>query len=132
MRVAAPPTWQVELDPFALDDVAVSDPAAPTAAKRRRVEPAALTALPTPKPADQEELERLRAQLTERRPSMIYELAGVPLEEPIEHPEGLPPLLDGYPRVKAAVGERELRRGRGRDPMKELMLLRRCVYQTIS
>jgi hypothetical protein len=128
MRVAAPPTWQAELDPFALDDVAASDPAAPTAAKRRRVEPAALTALPTPKPADQEELERLRAQLTERRPSMIYELAGVPLEEPI--PQELPPLLDGYPRVKAAVGE--LRRGRGRDPMKELMLLRRCVYQTIS
>jgi hypothetical protein len=36
--------------------------------------PPALTALPTPKLADRAELKQLRKQLTERRPSMIYEL----------------------------------------------------------
>jgi hypothetical protein len=107
-----------------LDDDA-ADPPEQREAKRRRVEPAALTALPIPQPADQEELERLRAQLTARRPSMIYELQGVALEEPIPHPEGLPPLLDPFSRVKAAVGK--LRRGKSRDPMRELLLLRRCV-----
>jgi hypothetical protein len=56
---------------------------------------------------------------------MIYELPGRALEEPIPHPEGLPALLDQYPRVKAAVGK--LRRGEGRDPIQELMLLRRCA-----
>jgi hypothetical protein len=110
-----------------LDDYAASDPTAPAAAKRRRVEAAPLTALPTPKPADQEELKRLRTQLTARRPSMIYELQGVPLEEPIKHLEGLPPLFEGYPRFKAAV--HKLQRGKGCDPMKELMLLRQCVSQ---
>jgi hypothetical protein len=93
--------------------------------KRPRVEPPAPKALPTPKPADMEELERLRRQLTERRPTMIYEQGGFELEEPIPHPEGLPPLLDQYPRVKAAVGT--LRWGEGRDPVKELLLLRRCA-----
>ena len=71
--------------------------------------PPALTALPTPKPADCAELTRLRKQLTARRPTMIYKLQGVALEEPIPHPEGLSPLLDEYPRVAAAVGK--LRRG---------------------
>jgi hypothetical protein len=84
-----------------------------------------MTALPTPKPADRAELKQLRKQLTARQPTMIYELQGVALEEPIPHPEGLPPLLDQYPRIKAAVGE--LRQGTGRDPMQELLLLRRCA-----
>ena len=86
----------------------------------------ALTALPTPKLADRAELKQLRKQLTERRPSMIYELQGVALEKPIPHPEGLPPLLEKFSRVKAAVGEL-CRRGTGRDPMKELLLLRQCA-----
>ena len=100
-------------------------PAAPR--KQRRVgPPPALTALPTPKLADRAELKQLRKQLTERRPSMIYELQGVALEKPIPHPEGLPPLLEKFSRVKAAVGEL-CRRGTGRDPMKELLLLRQCA-----
>ena len=113
------------------DDAADADadvggaPGAPR--KRRRVEPPpALTALPTPKPADRAELTRLRKQLTARRPTMIYEQGGFELEEPIPHPEGLPPLLDQFARVKAAVGELR-RRGTGRDPMKELLLLRQCA-----
>ena len=102
--------------------------------KRRRVGlPPVLTTLPTPKPADRAELMQLRRQLAARRPSMIYKLQGVALEEPIPHPEGLPPLLDQFSRVRAAVGE--LRRqgfwhfGRGRDPMKELLLLRQCALR---
>ena len=56
---------------------------------------------------------------------MIYEQGGFELEEPIPHPEGLPALLDNFSRVKAAVGE--LRQGKGRNPMKELLLLRQCA-----
>ena len=86
----------IELGDDAADADASAGEAPGAPRKRRRVEPPpALTALPTPKPVHRAELTRLlRKQLTARRPTMIYEQGGFELEEPILHPEGLPPLLD--------------------------------------